>query len=179
MVNKKEKEIRDDGNCDECELYDNILGVSSSDMEYCVNCHSENKKCIKCGRNKVCIITPREIDEKGLTIKEQVSKYVCPKCDRPKSIDKYLKMFESENIKVEGNKITFEIQDGPINQNGCNGNQIDMLGEVWLGLIRELSKEFPCRENSIAMTKIEEAQLWQLKRTMDRTKRGVEGYDKK
>ena len=35
--------------------------------------------------------------------------------------------------------------------------------------------EFRCRENSMAITKLEEALLWLRKRTMGREQRGVEG----
>jgi len=34
---------------------------------------------------------------------------------------------------------------------------------------------YKCRENAIAITKLEEALLWLRKRTMDREKRNVEG----
>jgi hypothetical protein len=35
--------------------------------------------------------------------------------------------------------------------------------------------EFSCRENAIALTKIQEAMMWLQKRTRDRVARGVEG----
>ena len=41
-----------------------------------------------------------------------------------------------------------------------------------------LNKKFPCRENLLAITKIEEASLWLGKRTADRIARGVEGEHK-
>jgi len=37
------------------------------------------------------------------------------------------------------------------------------------------SSKFKCRENAIAITKLEEALLWLNKRTMDRERRKVEG----
>lgn len=37
------------------------------------------------------------------------------------------------------------------------------------------NKKFACRENAIAITKLEEALLWLNKRTADREKRQVEG----
>ena len=37
---------------------------------------------------------------------------------------------------------------------------------------------FPCRENSIARTHLEEAMMWLQKRTRDRVQRGVEGQQK-
>lgn len=38
-----------------------------------------------------------------------------------------------------------------------------------------LQEKFPCRENAIVITKLEESLMWLEKRTKDRTKRGVEG----
>ena len=38
-----------------------------------------------------------------------------------------------------------------------------------------LNGKFPCRENSLAITKLEEALMWLNKRTENRTARGVEG----
>jgi len=37
------------------------------------------------------------------------------------------------------------------------------------------NSEFACRENALAITKLEEALLWLRKRTMSREQRGVEG----
>jgi hypothetical protein len=41
-----------------------------------------------------------------------------------------------------------------------------------------LNKNFPCRENSIAITRLEEALMWLDKRTANRDARGVEGFNK-
>jgi len=38
-----------------------------------------------------------------------------------------------------------------------------------------LQSKFPCRENAIVITKLEESLMWLNKRTADRLKRGVEG----
>lgn len=38
-----------------------------------------------------------------------------------------------------------------------------------------LQEKFPCRENSIVITNLEESLMWLNKRTEDRKKRGVEG----
>jgi len=43
----------------------------------------------------------------------------------------------------------------------------------------EITKQFPCRENSIVVTKLDEALLWLGKRKADREKRGVEGTNVK
>lgn len=38
-----------------------------------------------------------------------------------------------------------------------------------------LQSKFPCRENAIVITKLEESLMWLEKRTLDRKKRNVEG----
>jgi hypothetical protein len=50
--------------------------------------------------------------------------------------------------------------------------------EVAKMIIEALNKEFPCRENSVTITKLDEALMWQKKRTEDRVSRGVEGQSK-
>lgn len=76
------------------------------------------------------------------------------------------------------NAITFKIQNGPIAENGVNGCQVDTMIETATIIIRGLNQKFPCRENSIVITKLEEALLWLGKRKADREQRGVEGHDK-
>ena len=67
-------------------------------------------------------------------------------------------------------------QDGPINENGVNGcHQEDLLAIVIDRLRSFQAGEYSCRENAIALTKIEEAMMWLNKRTADRQARGVEG----
>jgi len=83
-------------------------------------------------------------------------------------------------ITIEGDTNSFKIQNGPIKDFGENGCQIDELGKVWLYIIESLNQgDYRCRENSIAITKIEEALMWQEARTRDRVKRNVEGHNKK
>ncbi|MBC1499390.1 hypothetical protein HB943_02155 [Listeria weihenstephanensis] len=66
-------------------------------------------------------------------------------------------------------------QEGVLTENGVNGAQINDVLHVALERLQELNKQYPCRENSIAITKLEEAVMWQNKRTTDRIARGVEG----
>ncbi len=67
-------------------------------------------------------------------------------------------------------------QKGPIKENGINGvNNEDLIAMVICRLEHFNQSEFRCRENSMAITKLEEALLWLRKRTMGREKRGVEG----
>ncbi|GAB3801610.1 hypothetical protein [Virgibacillus kimchii] len=67
-------------------------------------------------------------------------------------------------------------QEGPIKENGVNGvaNE-DLIAMVISRLEHFQQSEFSCRENALAITKLEEALLWLRKRTMGREKRGVEG----
>lgn len=81
----------------------------------------------------------------------------------------------SEFVKIQGNKITFTIQDGVISENGVNGVQASDMIRYSLQLIKSLNDEFPCRENSITITKLEEALASQENRTKDRIQRSVEG----
>lgn len=67
-------------------------------------------------------------------------------------------------------------QEGPIKEHGVNGivNE-DLIAMVICRLEHFNQSEFRCRENSMAITKLEEALLWLRKRTIGRENRGVEG----
>lgn len=69
-----------------------------------------------------------------------------------------------------------DMQENPIKENGVNGccNE-DLLNIVCVRLEWFQASSFKCRENAIALTKIEEALLWLHRRTNKRKLRGVEG----
>ena len=71
---------------------------------------------------------------------------------------------------------TVDFQEGPIKENGVNGacNE-DLIAMVICRLQHFQQSEWACRDNALAITKLEEALLWLRKRTMGREKRGVEG----
>lgn len=46
---------------------------------------------------------------------------------------------------------------------------------VLIDRMQYLQKKFPCRENAIVITNLEESLMWLNKRTADRVKRQVEG----
>lgn len=75
--------------------------------------------------------------------------------------------------------VKVDFQCGPIKECGVNGccNE-DLINMVIERLEGFQNSEFKCRENAIAITKLEEALLWLRKRTMDREDRGVEGTHK-
>ena len=80
---------------------------------------------------------------------------------------------------IAGAKSTYiSFQRGGVADNGVNGLTNEALLAVLAHRIGVLNKKFPCRENSLAITKIEEASLWLGKRTADRIARGVEGEHK-
>lgn len=71
-------------------------------------------------------------------------------------------------------------QNGPILESGVNGiSNESLLAIIEDRLIGFQSGQFACRENAIALTKIQEAMMWLLKRTRDRMARGVEGTNQK
>jgi hypothetical protein len=74
--------------------------------------------------------------------------------------------------------VSFQIQSGPIKEFGENGCQIDDVIAWAKEKIEGFNKAFPCRENSVIITKLDEALLWSMKRKLDREARQVEGTNK-
>jgi len=72
-----------------------------------------------------------------------------------------------------------KFQKGPIKENGVNGvmNE-DLIAMVLDRLYSFQESQFKCRENAIAITKLEETLMWLRKRTIEREDRGVEGTHK-
>lgn len=60
-----------------------------------------------------------------------------------------------------------------------NGVFIEDLLIIAYAKLKEYNDQLPCRENSIALTKIEEAVLWLAKRKLEREFRGVYGTEQK
>lgn len=78
-------------------------------------------------------------------------------------------------LNVNGvTRISF--QNGPIAEEGVNGITQEALLAICIDRLRSFQAgKFACRENAIALTKLEEAQLWLFSRTLARMQRGVEG----
>lgn len=74
--------------------------------------------------------------------------------------------FVQKDISSEGTTKLETLVEGTTNE-----EVIEML----VDRIKTLNAKLPCRENSITITKLEEALMWQNKRTSDRQKRKVEG----
>ena len=84
----------------------------------------------------------------------------------------HFKVWTNEDVCV--GEVHF--QEGAIKEHGVNGvmNE-DLIAMVITRLEHFQRSDFSCRENALAITKLEEALLWLRKRTMGREKRGVEG----
>lgn len=72
--------------------------------------------------------------------------------------------------------VTLQFQNGAIAEVGVNGITHEALLAVLVDRLQAFQKgPYSCRENSIALTKLEEAQHWLHHRTRARMDRGVEG----
>lgn len=78
-------------------------------------------------------------------------------------------------VRNDVNSLSFTIQKGPIKEVGKNGCQVVDVIAVAKHIIEQLNAKFPCRENSMTITHLDEALMWQEKRTKDRETRQVEG----
>lgn len=93
----------------------------------------------------------------------------------PFSNNQFISLENVEDVKGVAPIVSFQIQSDPIGEVGVNGVQaLDML-KYTKCLFESLNEAFPCRENSLTITKIEEAIHWQEARTKNRINRGVEG----
>lgn len=116
-------------------------------------------------------ITIHVIDEPGAggaSHRYEVGGY---NCDSNPSVGK------DEGIAL-GTLILF--QNGPVREAGTNGLTHESLLAVVIDRLQCFQKgPHSCRENAIALTKLEEAMLWLQKRTRDRVARGIEGRHEK
>jgi hydrogenase maturation factor len=71
-------------------------------------------------------------------------------------------------------------QNGPIGEVGINGVTQEVLLAIVLDRLKSFQAgQYSCRENALAMTKIEEGLHWLQQRTLARMRRGVEGTHQK
>ncbi|MBC8184929.1 hypothetical protein H8E88_27875 [candidate division KSB1 bacterium] len=67
-------------------------------------------------------------------------------------------------------------QNGPVKEFGINGCHQEDLVAIVLDRLQSFQKsDYACRENALAITKLEEAMHWLNHRTAGRVSRGVEG----
>lgn len=86
-----------------------------------------------------------------------------------------LKNFKPEINFQEQTVVFYEkLENGEIQE----GTTLEEMIRVSIERLTHLNGKFPCRENSLAITKLEEALHWLNHRTADRQNRGVEGQHK-
>lgn len=85
----------------------------------------------------------------------------------------------SRHERDEAQHAIIVFQNGPINEAGVNGVTHEALLAILIDRLRSFQAgQFACRENALALTKLEEAQHWLHHRTLARMRRGVEGTNK-
>lgn len=89
--------------------------------------------------------------------------------------EKEIRPFNFIYVRHDVNSLSFTIQNGPIKEVGVNGCQVEDIIAVAKTIIEGLNAKFPSRENSMIITKLDEAIMWSKKRTADREARQVEG----
>jgi hypothetical protein len=78
--------------------------------------------------------------------------------------------------------VRIDFQNGPLSETGGLPNGLSnesLLAIVEDRLLGFQSGQFACRENAVALTKLQECMMWLQKRTRDRMARGVEGTNQK
>lgn len=72
--------------------------------------------------------------------------------------------------------IHIKFQCGPVQEHGVNGTSIENVIDLLVTRLEGFNAgPFRCRENSLAITHLQEAQNWLERRTRERTAKGVEG----
>lgn len=80
----------------------------------------------------------------------------------------------------KGSHFYLQFQNGPIAEAGVNGITHETLLAILVDRLECFQRgPFACRENALALTKIQEAQHWLHHRTRARMDRGVEGTHEK
>ena len=82
-----------------------------------------------------------------------------------------------EHHHYKSKYISLDFQEGPVKEAGVNGCQNEDVMEILLHRLNQLNKAFPCRENALAITNLEQSMLWLKRRTELREKQGVEGLN--
>ena len=85
-------------------------------------------------------------------------------------------VYTAEARNRRADYIDIKFQEGPIAEVGVNGCHIEDVIDLLVERLRGFNEgPLRCRENSLAITHLEEAGLWMVKRRMNRLEQGVEG----
>lgn len=123
----------------------------------------------------------KEIDGHKVVVMDDLKELYPEKFNESGQMD--YKWFESEirpnhdiYIRHDVDSLSFKMMTEPVSKGG-SGCQLTTLIETSLIMLKYLNDKFPCRENAITITKLEEALMWQKHRTVNREIRGVEGLN--
>ena len=127
----------------------------------------------------------KEINGKEICVMDELREKYPEKFNESGAMD--YKWFESEirpNFNIflrhDVDSISFNMLTKPASEGGdLNRCQWSDLVATGLEQLKYFNAKFPCRENALTITKLEEALMWNNKRTQDRIKRNVEGKDEK
>lgn len=88
-------------------------------------------------------------------------------------------MDKDSGTVVDGKPVevcNLRFQNGGLKEVGANGITDQALLAIVIDRVRSFNDgQFRCRENSVVITKLEEALMWMEKRSNDRARRNVEG----
>lgn len=85
-----------------------------------------------------------------------------------------------KDLHDDATGLSILFQNGPIGEVGVNGITHEALLAILCDRMRGFqSGPFANRYNALALTKLEEAQMWLNRRTVERMQRGVEGTHEK
>ncbi len=127
----------------------------------------------------------KEINGKKICVMDDLREKHPEKFNESGAMD--YKWFETEirpNFNIflrhDVDSISFNMLTKPASEGGdLNKCQWSDLVATGLEQLKYFNNKFPCRENALTITKLEEALMWNDKRTQDRIKRNVEGKDEK
>jgi hypothetical protein len=88
----------------------------------------------------------------------------------------------ASRLDHDGNRqqVNLLFQNGPIPEFGVNGITHEVLLAILIDRLQGFQNgPYACRENALALTKLQEAQMWLQSRTRERMTRGVEGTHEK
>jgi hypothetical protein len=99
-------------------------------------------------------------------------RYLLENFENKEAIGQQIQFIEKEPV---GTVSTLGLPSGEVLQTVFDGTTNEEVLAMLIDRMNYLNKKFPCRENSIAITNLEQALMWLEKRTRDRVARNVEG----
>lgn len=88
----------------------------------------------------------------------------------------YFSVYSLKDGAIDKEVSEVKFQSGAIKEVGVNGVMNEDVIVMAIARLESFqNSDFKCRENAVAITKLEEALMWLRKRTTSRENRGVEG----